>query len=154
MLLPSPQRGKVATTDADFSAFPITRRRYQLLAGVEFRGRTLPDIGRATRKQPVGWVERNDTHQLPFAKMMGFAKGSTHPTGCHRNFDGQRHARFYKWRDDGMVPLICPTCQNVFAGKASMPAPPCYFAWGCFQYFSPQPVGWVEHLRYPSIAVC
>jgi hypothetical protein len=44
--------------------------------------------------QPVGWVERSDTHQLPFAKMMGFAKGSTHPTGCHRNFDGQRHGRF------------------------------------------------------------
>jgi hypothetical protein len=87
-------------------------------------------------------VERSDTHQFPFAKMMGFAKGSTHPTGCHRNFDGQRHGRFYKWRDDAMVPLICPTCQNVFAGKASMPAPPCYFAWGCFQYFSSQPDGW------------
>src|ERR1700682_4117306 len=87
--------------------------------------------------QPVGWVERSDTHQLPFAKMMGFAKGSTHPTGCHRNFDGQRYGRFYKWRDDAMVPLICPSCQNVFAGKASMPAtPPCYFAWGCFRYFS------------------
>jgi hypothetical protein len=24
-------------------------------------------------------------------------------------------AAFYKWRDDGIVPLICPTCQNVFA---------------------------------------
>src|SRR5882724_9229904 len=42
----------------------------------------------------------------------------------HRNFDGQRHGQSYKLRDDGMVPLICPTCQNVFAGKASMPAPP------------------------------
>jgi hypothetical protein len=31
---------------------------------------------------------------------------------------------FYKLRDGGTVPLICPTCQNVFAGslKASMPA--------------------------------
>jgi len=38
---------------------------------------TLPP-GRHTK--PVGWVERSDTHQLPFAKMMGFAKGSTHPT--------------------------------------------------------------------------
>ena len=47
---------------------------------------------------------------------------------------------FYKLRDDGIVPLICPTCQNVFAGKASMPATPCYFAWGCFRYFS-----WSEH---------
>jgi hypothetical protein len=28
------------------------------------------------------------------------------------------------------------TCQNVFAGNASMPATPCYFAWGCFRYFS------------------
>ncbi len=44
----------------------------------------------------------------------------------------------YKLRDDGIVPLICPTCQNVFAGslKASMPATTCYFAWGCFRYFS------------------
>jgi hypothetical protein len=45
---------------------------------------------------------------------------------------------FYKWRDAGIVPLICPTCQNVFAGwlKASPPATQCYFAWGCFRYFS------------------
>src|SRR6266568_3925675 len=38
-----------------------------------------------------------------------------------------------------MVPLICPTCQNVFAGSLneSMPATPKgYFAWGCFRYFS------------------
>jgi len=35
---------------------------------------------KATAYQPVGWVERSDTHQLKFAKMMGFAKGSTHPT--------------------------------------------------------------------------
>jgi hypothetical protein len=25
---------------------------------------------------------------------------------------------FCKWRDDGIVPLICLTCQNVFAGFA------------------------------------
>jgi hypothetical protein len=31
--------------------------------------------------QRVEWVERSDTHQLQLAKMMGFAKGSTHPTG-------------------------------------------------------------------------
>src|SRR5712671_1776337 len=43
-----------------------------------------------------------------------------------------------------MVPLICPTCQNVFAGKASMPATPCYFAWGCFRYFS-----WEREPRRP-----
>ena len=43
-----------------------------------------------------------------------------------------------KMREDGLMPLICPTRQNVFAGslKASMPATPCYFAWGCFRYFS------------------
>jgi hypothetical protein len=28
----------------------------------------------------VGWVERSDTHQLLFMPLMGFAKGSTHPT--------------------------------------------------------------------------
>ena len=46
--------------------------------------------------------------------------------------------------DDGIVPLICPTCQNVLAGKASMPATTCYFAWGCFRYF-----GW-ERSAAPS----
>ena len=39
-------------------------------------------------------------------------------------------------RDDGIVPLICPTCQNVFAGVRSEHRPRCYFAWGCFRYFS------------------
>ena len=29
----------------------------------------------------VGWVERSDTHQLQLAKLLRFAKGSTHPTG-------------------------------------------------------------------------
>jgi hypothetical protein len=45
---------------------------------------------------------------------------------------------FYKLRDDRIVPVICPTCQNVFAGslKPSIPATPCYFAWGCFRHFS------------------
>ncbi len=31
---------------------------------------------------------------------------------------GQGHGRFCKLRDDAIVPLICPTCQNVFAGFA------------------------------------
>ena len=31
---------------------------------------------------------------------------------------GQGPWAFCKLRDDGMVPLICPTCQNVFAGLA------------------------------------
>jgi len=52
--------------------------------------------------------------------------------------------RSHKLRDGGIVPLICPTCQNVFAGKASTPAIPCYFAWGCFRYF-----GW-EQAGLPS----
>src|SRR5205814_5763646 len=36
------------------------------------------------------------------------------------------------------VPLICPTCQ-VLPPKASLPAPACYFAWGCFRYFCWEP---------------
>jgi hypothetical protein len=40
-------------------------------------------------EQPVGWVERSDTHQLMFAKMMGFAKGSTHRTGRRTQRCGQ-----------------------------------------------------------------
>jgi hypothetical protein len=31
-------------------------------------------------QQLLGWVERSDTHQSQFAKLIGFAKGSTHPT--------------------------------------------------------------------------
>jgi hypothetical protein len=27
------------------------------------------------------------------------------------------HWAFYKWPDDAMVPLICPTCQNVFRDR-------------------------------------
>jgi hypothetical protein len=45
-----------------------------------------------------------------------------------------------KLRNVKIVPVICPTCQNVFAGKASMPATPCYFAWGCFRYFGWAPL--------------
>jgi hypothetical protein len=51
---------------------------------------------------------------------------------------------FYKWRDAGIVPLICPTCQNISSGslEASLPATQCYFAWGCFRYFSWE--GWLQ----------
>jgi hypothetical protein len=49
--------------------------------------------------------------------------------------NGQRHRRFYKLRDDGMLPLICPTCQNVCAGKASMPATPLLLCMGLFSIF-------------------
>ena len=53
-------------------------------------------------------------------------------------------------RDDAAVPLICPTCQNVFAGslKASMQAITGYFAWGCFRYFS-----WERQPRRPCAVV-
>jgi hypothetical protein len=42
-----------------------------------------PALGAGVADDPpqlVGWVERSDTHQSQFAKLMGFAKGSTHPT--------------------------------------------------------------------------
>src|SRR6266436_8165450 len=57
-----------------------------------------------------------------------------------------RAMAFCKLRDDGIVPLICPTCQNVFAGCSKHPCqrPPCYFAWGCFRYFS-----WKREPRRP-----
>ncbi len=44
---------------------------------------------------------------------------------------------FYKLRDDGIVPLICPTCQNVFEGslKASMPAIAMLLCMGLFSIF-------------------
>jgi hypothetical protein len=52
-----------------------------------------------------------------------------------RTGNGQRHRRFYKLRDDAMLPLICPTCQNVCAGKASMPATPLLLCMGLFSIF-------------------
>ena len=42
-----------------------------------------------------------------------------------------------KLRDDGIVPLICPTCQNVFAGplNASVPATAMLLCMGLFSIF-------------------
>src|SRR5207302_428603 len=44
---------------------------------------------------------------------------------------------FYKLRDDGIVRLSCPTCQNVFAGslKASQPATIMLLCMGLFSIF-------------------
>ena len=44
---------------------------------------------------------------------------------------------FCKLRDDGIVPLICPSSQNVFAGslKASMPAATMLLCMGLFSIF-------------------
>src|SRR6202171_572574 len=44
---------------------------------------------------------------------------------------------FYKWRDNEIVSLICPTCQNVFAEslKASMPATTMLLCMGLFSIF-------------------
>jgi hypothetical protein len=41
----------------------------------------------------------------------------------------------YKLRNDAIVPLICPTCQNVFAGKESMPATTMLLCMGLFSMF-------------------
>jgi hypothetical protein len=41
-------------------------------------GRTAPW---AEQRQIVGWVEHSETHLLIRGEAMGFAKGSTHPTG-------------------------------------------------------------------------
>jgi hypothetical protein len=38
-------------------------------------------------------------------------------------------------RDVTFLPLICPTCQNVFAGSDLGIDHAGYFAWGCFRYF-------------------
>jgi hypothetical protein len=38
--------------------------------------------------------------------------------------------------DDGFVPLICPTCQNVFRVEIRASDHHAYFAWGCFRYFA------------------
>src|SRR3954462_3190870 len=33
---------------------------------------------------------------------------------------GQGHSQFYEWCDDGILPLICPTCQKRGGGPLSM----------------------------------
>ncbi len=49
----------------------------------------------------------------------------------------RKSGAFCKLRDDGIVPLICPTCQNVIAGslKASMPATTMLLCMGLFSIF-------------------
>ena len=94
----------------------------------------------------VGWVEI-------------FAK----PNVCHGRYDGfhlhlrrvglrrvwslnpsyelpqmplsRRATSICRLRDDAIVPVICPTCQNVFAGRSKPPAPARYLCMGLFSIF-------------------
>jgi hypothetical protein len=59
---------------------------------------------------------------------------------------GSDMRRVCNWRDCGIVPLICPTCQSVFAVKYPCQRPLSFqgvpfFAWGCFRYFESGPFG-------------
>src|SRR5216684_5713050 len=62
------------------------------------------------------WVERSDTHQTPFGTSMGFAKGSTHPTGCaDHNCSHVVAASAEKWPDDVRLSdfegrYVCSVC--------------------------------------------
>jgi hypothetical protein len=40
----------------------------------------IESVARRPGRQPVGWVERSDTHHV-VQQGDGFRKGSTHPTG-------------------------------------------------------------------------
>jgi hypothetical protein len=93
---------------------------------------------RAAFPLPIGSVRGSAT------RWQSFAVASRYDFNCRKDFLPAIAPKaccragpwaFYKLREDGVVPVICPTCQNVFALKASMPAPPSYFAWGCFRYF-------------------
>jgi hypothetical protein len=57
--------------------------------------------------QLVRWVERSDTHQSQFAKLMDFAKGSTHPTRCvqFRSSGVPFHCSAFNPRIDGDAAL-------------------------------------------------
>jgi len=52
---------------------------------------------------------------------------------------------FCRWRDDGILQVICPTSQTSSRDRAGQ-RPPGYFAWGCFRYFWYEsrggPCGW------------
>jgi hypothetical protein len=43
-----------------------------------------------------------------------------------------------QFRDDRIVPVICPPCQNVLGDRPKHPYERmlCYFAWGCFRHFT------------------
>src|SRR6267142_3377643 len=94
--------------------------------------------------RPDGWVPvfPRDKHEAFARKIMLKQKGFF---ACNRAGGARCRAgpwAFCKLRDDGIVPLFCPTCQNVFEGirsKHPCQRPPCYFAWGCFRYFSWKP---------------
>ena len=70
--------------------------------------------------------------------------------------DESRAPLFYELRDDTSVPVICPTCQNVFRRIAQIipgQTTPCYFAWGCFRHFRCRDVSTLrnalaEHFQY------
>jgi hypothetical protein len=46
----------------------------------------------------------------------------------------RRGRSFYKWRDGGLLRVICPTCQNVFA-RSLMPATARLLCMGLFSIF-------------------
>ena len=57
--------------------------------------------------------------RLDFAGSDKFGKQPTDHTRC----------------DDGVMPLICPTCQMVSQDASGIAPAVGYFAWGCFRYF-------------------
>ena len=56
------------------------------------------------------------------------------PRLCRKSRHWAGSWAFYKLRDDGILPVICPTCQMSSRDRACQ-RPPGYFAWGRFRYF-------------------
>jgi ssDNA-binding Zn-finger/Zn-ribbon topoisomerase 1 len=55
---------------------------------------------------------------------------------CAGSDEFGKHPTDHTRCDDGVVPLICPTCQMVSQDVSGItPAVGGYFAWGCFRYF-------------------
>src|SRR5882757_9684178 len=107
-----PRRGKAAVADSAAAADSTRRRESSLvtfhsLLGFSFAGE---------RRKCAGGREADGLAQAPGLEHdpeKACPRATTRWVGCRAG----RWASC-KLRDDGIVPLICPTCQNVFAGFA------------------------------------
>src|SRR6195256_3313972 len=107
-----PRRGKAAVADSAAAADSTRRRESSLvtfhsLLGFSFAGE---------RRECAGGRQADGLAQVPGLEHdpeKACPRATTRWVGCRAG----RWASC-KLRDDGIVPLICPTCQNVFAGFA------------------------------------
>src|SRR6266481_1805667 len=110
-----PRRGKAAVADSAAAADSTRRRESSLvtfhsLLGFSFAGE---------RRKCSGGRQADGLAQAPGLEHDPEKACPALDAGWIPVFPRDKHEAFARrWRDDGIVPLICPTCQNVFAGIA------------------------------------